>query len=280
MTLTTEQIQDIYEAAVHVEAVGDDQDAGFELLCKLDDVGGTGAAIRKLIDMLRAANREAQPVQVTDGMALDFHRALTDSDIGKDDLEEIKVGLRAALCNVTAPPAPAYPERLPCPVHLLPGLKFGKGIPTRSMLDALVRRAEYEAELDAMTPEQKAENDARLDKLKELIPQPAVPGIDELRLAFERAEKESDDGFNLHKYGIGYADEATQSRWESWLACRAAIPVSSGYKFVPVEPTEDMIAAAMNCDDVSFNADETFCVNFGNIYAAMLAAAPEGGNGA
>jgi len=58
------------------------------------------------------ANREAQPVQVTDGMALDFHRALTDSDIGKDDLEEIKVGLRAALCNVTATPAPAVPEEM------------------------------------------------------------------------------------------------------------------------------------------------------------------------
>ncbi|CVB02974.1 Uncharacterised protein [Serratia marcescens] len=65
-------------------------------------------------------------------------------------------------------------------------------------------------------------------------------------------------------------------------ACRAAMlaqPVSGGYKLVPVEATEDMIAAAMNCDDVEFNADETFCVNFGNIYAAMLAAAPEGGNG-
>ncbi|HEJ9030286.1 TPA: hypothetical protein SML49_001120 [Serratia marcescens] len=52
---------------------------------------------------------------------------------------------------------------------------------------------------------------------------PAVPGIDELRLTFERSERESDDGFNLHKYGIGYADEATQARWESWLACRAAM---------------------------------------------------------
>lgn len=41
------------------------------------------------------------------------------------------------------------------------------------MLDALVRRAEYEAELDAMTPEQKAENDERLEKLKALIPLPA-----------------------------------------------------------------------------------------------------------
>lgn len=54
-TLTTEAMQEIYEAAVHVEAVGDDQDAGFELLCKLEDVGGTGATIRKLIDMVRAA---------------------------------------------------------------------------------------------------------------------------------------------------------------------------------------------------------------------------------
>ncbi|HIE1217667.1 TPA: hypothetical protein ACXJRX_000894 [Serratia marcescens] len=70
------------------------------------------------------------------------------------------------------------------------------------------------------------------------------------------------------------------SAWSDGRAAMLAQPVSSGYKFVPVEPTEDMIAAAMNCDDVSFNADETFCVNFGNIYAAMLAAAPEGGNGA
>lgn len=50
--------------------------------------------------------------------------------------------------------------------------------------------------------------------------------------------------------------------------------VPAGFKLVPVEPTEDMIAAAMMCDDVKFNSDETFCVNFGNIYNAALAAAP------
>lgn len=69
---------------------------------------------------------------------------------------------------------------------------------------------------------------------------------------------------------------------QGWNDCRAAMlaqPVSQGYKLVPVEPTEEMIAAAMNCDDVEFNSDETFCVNFDNIYRAMLAAAPEGGNG-
>ncbi|PYA62687.1 hypothetical protein [Serratia marcescens] len=53
------------------------------------------------------ANREAQPVAVTDEMALAFHRALNDGGIGESDLEEIKVGLRGALCNITAPPAPA-----------------------------------------------------------------------------------------------------------------------------------------------------------------------------
>ncbi|WP_336062663.1 hypothetical protein [Serratia sp. 201] len=75
--------------------------------------------------------------------------------------------------------------------------------------------------------------------------------------------------------------QAEGYRW-GWNACRAAMlaqPVSQGYKLVPVEPTEEMLAAAMNCDDVEFNSDETFCVNFDNIYRAMLAAAPEGSNG-
>lgn len=54
-------------------------------------------------------------------------------------------------------------------------------------------------------------------------PAPVVMDIDELRLAFEEKERESDDGFNLHKYGIGYADDATQGRWEQWLECRAAM---------------------------------------------------------
>ncbi|MBJ2719787.1 hypothetical protein JGA40_24450, partial [Salmonella enterica subsp. enterica serovar Newport] len=79
-----------------------------------------------------------------------------------------------------------------------------------------------------------------------------------------------------------------------WNACRAAmlqgnqapvkqpssnsenVPViSDGWVMVPVELTDDMIAAAMNCDDVLFNRDESLCVQFGNIYAAMIAAAPQ-----
>ncbi|ENZ3214110.1 DUF550 domain-containing protein [Salmonella enterica] len=49
----------------------------------------------------------------------------------------------------------------------------------------------------------------------------------------------------------------------------------AGWVMVPVEPTDEMIEAAMNCEDVLFNSDGSFCVQFGNIYEAMLAAAPQ-----
>lgn len=163
--------------------------------------------------------------------------------------------------------------------------------------------AEQHAE---MSVQHAADNDYEFRVLYDSPPAPAVPDESDPRDAFESV-------FPMPKYvvrcGTGYAVTAYSAwgahdfkeRWEGWNACRAAMlenidkpapqldsvvtrhadqPVSSGYKLVPAEPTEDMIAAAMNCDDVSSNADETFCVNFGNIYAAMLAAAPEGGNGA
>lgn len=72
-----------------------------------------------------------------------------------------------------APPAPVavpyYPETLPCPVMLDPGLRFGKGVPTKTMLGALLRRAEYHAELEAMTPEQRAEHDAGMNEFAAML---------------------------------------------------------------------------------------------------------------
>lgn len=117
------------------------------------------------------ANREAQPV----AYIADCGTIVSEIDPFFDEYKNPQP-------LYTAHPAPAYPERLPCPVHLLPGLKFGKGVPTRSMLDALKRREEYEAELDAMTPEQKSENDERLEKLKALIPLPAPSVPDGFKL--------------------------------------------------------------------------------------------------
>ncbi|EFR7787811.1 hypothetical protein H1Z83_002536, partial [Salmonella enterica] len=63
-------------------------------------------------------------------------------------------------------------------------------------------------------------------------------------------------------------------RLQEALAGNASI-IPDGYALVPVEPTDEMIEAAMNCEDVLFNSDESFCVQFGNIYEAMLAAAPK-----
>jgi hypothetical protein len=73
-TLTTEQLQEIYEAAVHVEDTLNDPDAEFELYSKLDEIGGVESTIRKLIDMMRAANREAQPVAYLKKSIIDSER--------------------------------------------------------------------------------------------------------------------------------------------------------------------------------------------------------------
>lgn len=79
----------------------------------------------------------------------------------------------ALMSMLASPPAPAsvpdYPETLPCPVMLEPGLKFGKGVPTRTMLGALRRRAEYYAELEAMTPEQRAEHDTGMKEFAAML---------------------------------------------------------------------------------------------------------------
>lgn len=56
------------------------------------------------------ASLEAEPVAVNDDMAYAFHHALSDSSLGSDEIEEIKTGLRAALANVTAQPAPVVPN--------------------------------------------------------------------------------------------------------------------------------------------------------------------------
>lgn len=72
-----------------------------------------------------------------------------------------------------AQPASEYPEVLPCPVLLEPGLRFGKGIKTSTMLAALARRAVYESDMAALSPEERAEFQAGIEDFKALIAQPA-----------------------------------------------------------------------------------------------------------
>lgn len=55
------------------------------------------------------------------------------------------------------------------------------------------------------------------------------------------------------------------------------IMLQAGWVMVPVEPTDEMIAAAMECDDVVFDSKDptAFCVQYREIYCAMVDVAPK-----
>lgn len=114
----------------------------------------------------------------------------------------------------------SIPATLPCPVHLELGLKFGKGVRTQCMLDALRRRADYHAELEAMTPEQRAEHDAGIAEFKAILgtPAPVVP-----------VEMNSDKAWG----GLKISAEDCQAWSEGWNACRAAMLQACNSPVVP-----------------------------------------------
>ncbi|EJJ0354574.1 hypothetical protein NI395_001107 [Salmonella enterica] len=107
----------------------------------------------------------------------------------------------------------AIPETLPCPVFLEPGLKFGKGVPTRFVFGALRRRADYYAELEAMTPEQRAEHDAGIAEFKAMLGK-----NDAIESTFEA-------WFNSHEAGMRVVnyDIQRELQLKAWNACRAAM---------------------------------------------------------
>lgn len=109
------------------------------------------------------------------------------------------------------PVVPDYLETLPCPVLLEPGIRFGKGVKTRLVLDAIKRRAEHYAELEAMTPEERAEYAANIEAFKAMLPQsaPVVPK----EWAIADAVKFCKD--------TGRQDAGTAM--DAWNACRAAM---------------------------------------------------------
>ncbi|EOC1146817.1 DUF551 domain-containing protein [Cronobacter sakazakii] len=117
----------------------------------------------------------------------------------------------------TAPTAQEYPETLPCPVILEPNFRLGKGVRTATMLRALQTRAEHQAELDAMTPEQRAEYEARMDEFKAMLPSPSK---DSMSVDAQQAETDT-----------------TAKQFES-LAGKAVVP--AGWKLVPIELTKEM----------------------------------------
>ncbi|MGJ7523447.1 hypothetical protein ACSFA0_23405 [Variovorax sp. LT1P1] len=64
------------------------------------------ANMDRAAELLTALSTDTTSIEVDDAMALTFHRATTDGMIGSDELEDIKLGLRAVLCNLVAPTLP------------------------------------------------------------------------------------------------------------------------------------------------------------------------------
>lgn len=127
-----------------------------------------GAIMARELQERRKAERDSEPVAEVIQKLNGYDRPLYVVAI-QGDVEEGDVLYRHA----EQPVVPNYLETLPCPVLLEPGMRFGKGVKTRLVLDAIQRRAEHYAELEAMTPEERAEYDANIEAFKAMLPQPA-----------------------------------------------------------------------------------------------------------
>lgn len=111
----------------------------------------------------------------------------------------------------------------------------------------------------------------------------AASWVDKQRQAFDNEHGRYDSDTGAFEFGNDAQRDYSDTLAELADGIRGLHPnagdnspvIPDGYALVPVEPTDEMIAAAMNCEDVLFNSDESFCVQFGNIYEAMLAAAPK-----
>ncbi|EZR10476.1 hypothetical protein AE19_01777 [Klebsiella pneumoniae UCI 60] len=140
---------------------------------------------------------------------------------------------------IPAQPAPDYPEVLPCPVLLEPGMRFGKGVKTRLVLDAIQRRAEHYAELEAMTPEERAEYDAGIEAFKAMLPQPA-PVVPE--------EKPIPNTLSM------YAVDAVAAIAEvkGWNACRAAMLQAKS--LTSINPAPALVSLPKNAKSLTGNS--------------------------
>lgn len=174
-------------------------------MCNIND------EIRELARMALAA-MDSEPVAWTDEEELrDVNFAGIGYLFGIDrEANKFADPRRQIMLYRHAQPAPEYPEVLPCSVLLEPGLRFGKGIKTSSVLAALARRAVYESDMAALSQEERAEFQARIEDFKALIAQP-VPVVPE--------EKPIPNTLSM------YAVDAVAAIAEvkGWNACRAAM---------------------------------------------------------
>lgn len=129
-----------------------------------DDPIELAKAIRKGPDMPPAQSVDSEPVAWTWQHREQWH--VTNDEERARDLTWDGVKVEPLYRHAQQPIVPAT---LPCSVELKPGLIIGKGCKTETLLTALRRRADYNADIDAMTPEERAEHDASIKTFKAML---------------------------------------------------------------------------------------------------------------
>ncbi|MDM4500013.1 hypothetical protein [Klebsiella oxytoca] len=125
------------------------------------------SALRELQERRKAA-MDSEPVAYTDEEELNFVNDMACMWTKGMGINEVPLYRHAQPAPVV-PVVPVVPATLPCSVELKPGLIIGKGCKTETLLTALRRRADYNADIDAMTPEERAEHDASIKTFKAML---------------------------------------------------------------------------------------------------------------
>ncbi|HBC5384766.1 TPA: DUF550 domain-containing protein [Citrobacter koseri] len=181
------------------------------------------AAILALLDELEAAEKRIAELEARNAEPVGYYRKGSDGFYFASPTEQ-RPGTIPLYRH--AQPAPVVHATLPCAVELKPGLIIGKGCKTETLLTALQRRADYYAEIDAMTPEERAEHDANIEAFKAMLPQ---PDIEMLSSALRNAPLAPSDSQGRPRTPVVPEakcddDGNTTSEFDhGWNACRAAM---------------------------------------------------------
>ncbi|MHC7861332.1 hypothetical protein ACYA22_01665 [Klebsiella pneumoniae] len=234
---------------------------------------GEASALARMA--LAAMDREPVAYMYRDNLHSDARFSL-ESKIGNwspEDINEYEISETPLYRHAQQPVVPAT---LPCSVELKPGLIIGKGCKTETLLTALRRRADYNADIDAMTPEERAEHDGSIKAFKAMLQAGNSPVI-------TGAEQRIADAVELLQKAAP-AMLADNGGPDGPLAGRLKSPViPEGYVMVPKEATEKMLIAGLEEANplgglIDWDASRGDCntrAQVQGIFKSMLAAAPQ-----